>query len=109
MFRACLASYTSRMRIAGLFRENPLIGWGCTSLIVSSLFCGLLVLTSSLEQAGSPGEKDFGVAVIGMAFGIPTLLFGVVGIVLLVPGIGVWAHRTYIRNAATPKRPPPNQ
>jgi len=97
------------MRIAGLFRENPLIGWGCTSLIVSSLFCGLLVLTSSVEQAGSPGEKDFGVAALGMAFGIPTLLFGVVGIVLLFSGIGIWAYRTYIRNAAKPKGPSPNQ
>jgi hypothetical protein len=57
----------------------------------------LLDWSSSFEQARSRGEKDFGVAVLGMIFGIPALLLGLAGGLCLLAGIRVWAHRSYLR------------
>jgi hypothetical protein len=53
--------------------------------------------SSSVEQVSSPGEKDLGVAVLEMIFGIPTLVLGLVGILLLLVGVGAWVYRSYFR------------
>jgi hypothetical protein len=58
---------------------------------------GLLEWSSSIEQASSPGEKNFGVAALGMLFGLPMLIFGLAGIVLLIVGAGLRIYRYYIR------------
>jgi hypothetical protein len=84
-----------------LLEKHPLIGAGCLSLTASLVRLGLLDWSSSVEQARSPGEKGFGVAVLGMIFGLPALLFGLVGALCLLAGICVWAFRANFKPNGT--------
>jgi hypothetical protein len=69
--------------------------WGVLLLVGAGVCIGLLDWFSSVEQARSPGEKDFGVAVLGMIFGIPALILAVAGVGLLITGICLWTYRSY--------------
>ena len=44
--------------------------------------------TTSMVQARSPGEKDLGVGMRGVMFGIPALIFGIAGLALLIISVG---------------------
>jgi hypothetical protein len=85
------------MRAPALLRRSPLIGMGCLSLTAALICYGLLEWSSSVEQASSPGEKDLGVAVLWIIFGVPTLVLGLAGILLLFAGTGVWAYGLFFR------------
>lgn len=85
------------VRVPALLKNNPLIGIGCLSLAGALVCFGLLDWSSSVEQASSPGEKDLGVAVLGMMFGIPAFFLGLAGLLCLVAGMCVWAYRSYQR------------
>jgi hypothetical protein len=87
------------VRVPTPLQKNPLISVGCLSLVAALACLGLLDWSSSVEQASSPGEKDLGVAVLGMIFGIPAFFLGLAGLLCLVVGICVWAHRLYLRRA----------
>ena len=87
------------MRAAALYRRYPLIGIGCALLVLALLSYGLLLWTSAAEQARSPGEKDLGVAVLAMMFGLPALVLAAAGILCLATGTCVWLFRKYRRHA----------
>jgi len=56
--------------------------------LVSYCSCGYHTVVgaraASYEQARSTGEKNLGVAVLGMLLGIPTLIFGSGGLVCVI-------------------------
>jgi hypothetical protein len=87
------------MRVSAPLQKNPLIRIGCLSIGAAFACFGLLNWSSSVEQATSPGEKDLGVAVLAMIFGIPAIFFGLAGLLCLVVGVCVWVHRSYRRRA----------
>ena len=87
------------MRVAALYRQYPLIGFGCGSLVLSLICYGLLSWTSAAEQARSPGEKDLGVAVLAMMFGLPALVLAAAGVLCLITGTCLWVFRKYRRHA----------
>jgi hypothetical protein len=80
-------------------RKNPLIGVGCLSLGAAVLCFALLDWSTSVEQASSPGEKDLGVGVLAMMFGIPAFFLGLAGLLCLAVGMCVRVHRSYLRRA----------
>ena len=90
------AGYNFPVRVPALLPKKLLIGAACLSLSAALICLGLMDWSSSVEQARSPGEKDFGVAVLGMIFGLPALLLGLVGVLCLLAGICVWAYRLYL-------------
>jgi hypothetical protein len=57
---------------------------GILLLATSAILYFALQVSVAHEQALSPGEKSFGVAALGMLFGIPMMFCGAVGILLLV-------------------------
>ena len=87
------------VRVAARLRRNPLISFGCGALAAALVCFGLLSWSSTVEQARSPGEKDLGVAVLAMMFGVPALLLAAASILCLFTGICVWTFRRYRRHA----------
>jgi len=75
---------------------------GVLLLVVSFLLYGALELTTSWEQARTPGERNLGVAVLGMIFGFPMLLTGVSAIACLIVGIIAWIYRRLYRGNSKP-------
>jgi hypothetical protein len=70
------------------------IGLGSGLLITSAVLYALLTRAESAEQALSPGEKTFGVAVLGMMYGPPIVVTAAIGILSLVLGmLGTTIHR----------------
>src|ERR1051326_1105893 len=65
--------------------------WIGLILIGLSVFLALLLdATSSWEQARSPGEKDMGVAVLAIMFGVPSAICAVAGGVSLLASATVF-------------------
>lgn len=81
------------MKIATLLRSS-LVRTGSLLIGIATGLYGLLGWSSSVEQARSPGEKNLGVAVLGMLFGIPAVVLGILGLGFVVAGICVWVHRS---------------
>ena len=82
------------------FRKQML--WLGLVLIGLSVFLGLLLqVSSSWEQSQTPGEKNLGVAVLGIMFGLPSLICAAAGVVsLLVSATAfVWSRLTRNRDA----------
>ena len=70
--------------------------------LIGSILIGLSVvlfvtleLSSRWEQAKTPGEKNMGVAVLFMLFGIPMIISGVAGLLCLIAGILMFAYRRF--------------
>jgi len=75
---------------------------GVLLLFISFLLYGALELTTSWEQARTPGERNLGVAVLGMIFGFPMLLTSVSAIACLIVGIIAWIYRRFYRGKSKP-------
>lgn len=54
-----------------------------------------LELLSRWEQAKTPGEKDMGVAILFMLFGIPALISAVAGLLCLIVSGLAFAYRRF--------------
>ena len=68
---------------------------GCGFLGLSFVLYVSLELSSRWEQAKNPGEKSFGVAVLGMMFGIPMLISALLGFVCLLVGGAIFACKRF--------------
>jgi len=79
--------------------RNASLWIGCLLLAAAIGLYALLRWSISAEQARSPGEKDLGVAVLAMLFGIPVLL-GIAGLGFIVAGVCIWCYRKYFRRTA---------
>jgi hypothetical protein len=85
------------MQIGRLLR-SPSFRVGIMLLAVTVvLFFGLEWLATS-EQASSPGEKNLGVAVLGMLFGVPMLISGIGGLGCVIVSVFIWVHNSLFRS-----------
>jgi len=66
-----------------MLRNRPLLFLGCALIAVSVILYFTLHVSAAPEQALSPGEKSLGIAVLGMIFGIPMVVTGAAGVLLL--------------------------
>jgi hypothetical protein len=65
-------------------------------LLVLSLFAWLgLTISTAREQALTPGEKNLGVAVLGIIWGLPMLAFGASGVCVLLVHSVVFLYRRF--------------
>lgn len=62
---------------------------------LSLVLYAALELSSRWEQAKTPGEKNMGVAVLGMIFGIPMLISAAVGLLCLLVGALTFAYKRF--------------
>jgi len=70
------------------FWLSALFKIGVLLLVLSASSWLALIITTAQEQARTPGEKNLGVAVLGMIWGLPMLAFGASGVcVLLVDSV----------------------
>jgi hypothetical protein len=79
--------------------ESKLFKVAVALLLLAVFFWLVLTITTAHEQARSPGERNLGVAVLGMTWGTPMLLFGASGILLLLTHIALFPYR----NSSRPK------
>src|SRR5258708_6830135 len=93
------------MQIGRLLR-SPSFGIGNVLLALTAvLFLGLAWSAAS-EQAHSPGEKNLGVAVLGMLFGIPMLICGFCGFGCVIVSMFIWIYQSlFRRESARPNSP----
>lgn len=75
----------------GIIRFLSLTGLALIGLSV--VLYVALELSSRWEQAKTPGEKDMGVAVLFMLFGIPMLISGAAGLLRLIASALAFAYR----------------
>lgn len=68
---------------------------GVGLLALSLLLSVLADRAISSEAALTPGEKNLGVAVLGIMFGIPILALGAAGIVSLLVSVGIRIKRAH--------------
>ena len=62
---------------------------------LSVVLYAALELSSRSEQAKSPGEKNMGVAVLGMVFGLPMLASAAIGLLCLFVGGLAFAYTRF--------------
>jgi hypothetical protein len=77
----------------GITRSLWLTGWALIGL--SMVLYVTLELSTRWEQARTPGEKNMGVAVLFMIWGIPTLISGAAGLLCLIVGAFTFAYRHF--------------
>ena len=77
----------------GITRSLSLTGSALMGLSV--LLYVALELSSSWEQAKTPGEKNMGVAVLFMLFGIPMLISAAAGVLCLMVSALTFAYRQF--------------
>ena len=77
----------------GITRSLSLIGWALIGLSV--VLYVALELSSRWEQAKTPGEKNMGVAVLFMLFGIPMLISAAAGLLCLIVSVLTFAYRRF--------------
>ena len=77
----------------GITRSLWLTGWALIGL--SIVLYVTLELSTRWEQARTPGEKNMGVAVLFMIWGIPTLISGGAGLLCLIVGAFTFAYRHF--------------
>jgi hypothetical protein len=65
---------------------------GCTMLAVSGGIAAAGYWTMAAEQAQYPGEKDFGVGILAVLFGIPVVILLGTGLGVLLFGV-ILAHK----------------
>jgi len=79
----------------GITRSLSLTGSALIGLSV--LLYAALEFSSRWEQAKTPGEKNMGVAVLFMIFGIPMLICASGGLLCLLVGALAYAHGRFFR------------
>jgi len=77
----------------GITRSLSLTGWALIGLSV--VLYVALELSSRWEQAKTPGEKNMGVAVLFMLFGIPMLISAAAGLLCLIVSVLTFAYRRF--------------
>jgi hypothetical protein len=82
----------------GVTRSLSLTGSALIGLSV--LLYAALEFSSRWEQAKTPGEKNMGVAVLFMIFGIP-MLISAAGLLCLVVGALAFAHGRFSRRISS--------
>jgi hypothetical protein len=83
----------------GITRSLSLTGLGLTGLSV--VLYAALEFSTRWEQAKAPGQKNMGVAVLFMIFGIPTLISAAAGLLCLLAGALAFAlGRFFQRNSS---------
>jgi hypothetical protein len=77
------------------FWQSTLFKIGALLLVLA--LCAWLGLTISTarEQALTPGEKNLGVAVLGIIWGLPMLAFGASGVCVLLVHSVVFLYRRF--------------
>ena len=77
---------------------------GLVLIGLSLVLFAALAVTSSWEQSRSPGEKNMGVAVLGITFGLPMVICAAAGAVsLLISGTAFAYQRLLRRETPTPR------
>ena len=72
------------------------LSWtGVVFIGLSLVLYAALELSSRWEQAKSPGEKNMGVAVLGMIFGLPMLVSAATGLFCLFVGGLAFAYKRF--------------
>ena len=66
-----------------------------------------LMLTTSREQALTPGEKNLGVAALFILWSLPVLFFGVAGVCFLLVSTSVFLYRKLRRPRSSVDVPDP--
>jgi len=66
------------------FWRSALFKIGVLLLVLSASSWLALIITTAQEQARTPGEKNLGVACLGMIWGLPMLAFGASGVCVLL-------------------------
>jgi EamA domain-containing membrane protein RarD len=79
------------------FWESELFKVAVALLLLAVFSWLVLTITTAHEQARSPGETNLGVAVLGMIWGMPMLLFGASGTFLLVTHLALFSYRKFSR------------
>jgi hypothetical protein len=64
-------------------------------LALSAVLYAALEMSAHWEQAKTPGEKNFGVAMLGVLFGIPAVVCAAIGVVCLIVGATLLVRRRY--------------
>jgi hypothetical protein len=77
----------------GITRSLSLAGWALIGLSV--VLYVALELSSRWEQAKTPGEKNMGVAVLFMLFGIPMLISAAAGLLCLIVSVLTLAYKRF--------------
>ncbi len=77
----------------GITRSLWLTGWALIGL--SIVLYVIMELSTRWEQARTPGEKNMGVAVLFMIWGIPTLISGAAGLLCLFVGAFTFAYERF--------------
>jgi hypothetical protein len=83
----------------GIARSLSLTGSALIGLSV--LLYAALEFSSRWEQAKTPGEKNMGVAVLFMIFGIPMLICAAGGLLCLLVGALAYAHGRFFRRISS--------
>jgi hypothetical protein len=60
-----------------------------------------LEVASRWEQAKTPGEKNMGVAVLFMIFGMPILISAAAGVLCLLVGTSAFVHVRFFRRISS--------
>jgi hypothetical protein len=74
---------------------------GLTLIGLSVVLYASLELSSRWEQAKTPGEKNMGVAVLFMIFGIPILISAAAGVLCLLVGALAFVHVRFFRRISS--------
>jgi hypothetical protein len=77
------------------FWQSALFKIGVLLLVLAACAWLGLTITTAREQALTPGEKNLGVAVLGMIWGLPMLAFGATGVCLLLVHSVVFLYRRF--------------
>jgi len=80
-------------------KQTSWIGLALIRLAV--LLALLLQVASSWEQSRTPGEKDLGVAALGIMIGVPSLICAVAGVISLLVSATAFAWSRLVRNRAS--------
>ena len=80
---------------------RPLSLTGLALIGLSVVLYASLALASRWEQAKTPGEKNMGVAVLFMIFGIPILISAGAGVLCLLVGALAFVHVRFFQRISS--------
>ena len=87
-----------RAPIQQSFRRSALFKIGALLLVLSACAWLGLTITTAREQALTPGEKNLGVAALGIFWGLPMLAFAATGVCLLLVHSVLFLYRRFRQN-----------
>jgi len=79
------------------FWRSTLLKVGVSFLALALLSWVGLIVTTSHEQASTPGEKNLGVAALFIMWGLPTLFFLASGVCVLFVHLALSSYRRFSR------------